>query len=44
MLTTIVHPVLRLALWVFFRDIDVRGRDQVPAGVPLIFVAKITQA
>ena len=39
MLTTIVHPVLRLALWVFFRDIDVRGRDQVPAGVPLIFVA-----
>ena len=39
MLTHIVHPVLRLALWVFFRDIDVRGRDQVPAGVPLIFVA-----
>ena len=39
MLTHILHPVFRLALWVFFRDIDVRGRDKVPAGVPLIFVA-----
>jgi 1-acyl-sn-glycerol-3-phosphate acyltransferase len=39
MLTQIVHPILRLALWVFFRDIDVRGRDTVPLDGPLIYVA-----
>ena len=39
MLTYIVHPILRLALWVFFRDIDVRGRDTVPLDGPLIYVA-----
>ena len=39
MLTHIVHPVLRLALWVFFRNIDVRGRDTVPLDRPLIYVA-----
>lgn len=39
MLTHIVHYVLRLALWVFFRNIDVRGRDKVPVGGPLIYVA-----
>ena len=35
----ILHSALRLALWVFFRNIDIRGRGKVPEGVPLIYVA-----
>ena len=39
MLACILRPVVRLALWVFFSDIDVRGLNRVPTGVPLIYVA-----
>ena len=39
MFAQLLRPIVRLALWVFFSDIDVRGRDKVPQGVPLIFVA-----
>ena len=39
MLLLILRPMVRLALWVFLRKIDIRGRDRVPEGRPLIFVA-----
>ena len=39
LLLHILRPFVRLALWVFLRKIDIRGRDRVPEGRPLIFVA-----
>ena len=39
MLLHLLRPIAALALWIFFRKIDVRGRDQVPTNRPLIFVA-----
>jgi len=39
MLRHLLYPIVFFALWVFFRKIDVRGRDQTPRGRPVIFVA-----
>ena len=39
MFLNILRPIVRLALWIFFREIDVRGRDRIPSDRPLIFVA-----
>ena len=39
MLLNLLHPIVRLALWIFFREIDVRGRGRIPSDRPLIFVA-----
>ena len=39
MLRHILRPIVWLAPWIFFRKIDIRGRDRVPADRPLIFVA-----
>lgn len=39
MLLYLLYPIVRFALWVFFRRLELRGRDQVPRGRPLIFVA-----
>lgn len=39
MLLYLLRPIARLALRVFFRKIDVRGYDRVPAGRPLVLVA-----
>jgi len=39
MLPYLLYPIVYLALWVFFRKIDIRGRDQAPLDRPLIFVA-----
>ena len=39
LLLHILRPFVRLALWVFLRKIDIRGRDRIPEGRPLIFVA-----
>ena len=38
MLLHLLRPMVRLILRVFFRKIDVRGDDRVPAGRPLILV------
>lgn len=35
----ILTPIVHFALWVFFRNTDVRGRNRVPRDRPLIFVA-----
>ena len=39
MLIALLSPIVRLALWVFFRKIDIRGRHLVPLHRPVIFVA-----
>ena len=39
MLERVLRLILRAALWVFFRHIEVRGRDNVPTGVSLIYAA-----
>ena len=39
MLIGVLSLVVRFGLWVFFRRIDISGRDCVPRGRPLIFVA-----
>ena len=39
MLLYILRPIVRLALWIFFRKIDVRGHDRVPSDRSLIFAA-----
>jgi glycerol-3-phosphate O-acyltransferase / dihydroxyacetone phosphate acyltransferase len=39
MLRTLLFPIARFALWVFFRHIDVRGRSDLPRNRRLIFVA-----
>ncbi|MBM3276526.1 MAG: 1-acyl-sn-glycerol-3-phosphate acyltransferase [Candidatus Handelsmanbacteria bacterium] len=39
MLRYLLYPLVRFALWVFFRKIEVRGREQVPRGRPLVLVA-----
>ena len=39
MLTHLLAPVVRFALWIYFRRIDVRGRDLIPQDGPLIYVA-----
>ena len=39
MLLRILSPVIHFALWVFFRKIDVKGREHVPGNRRLIFVA-----
>ena len=39
MLLHILRPIVMFALWIFFRRIDVRGRDRVPVDRPLVFVA-----
>ena len=39
MLLRILSPVIRFALWVFFRKIDVKGREHLPGNRRLIFVA-----
>ena len=39
MLLHILRPIVMLALWIFFRRIDVRGHDRVPVDRPLVFVA-----
>jgi glycerol-3-phosphate O-acyltransferase/dihydroxyacetone phosphate acyltransferase len=35
----ILRPIVRFALWVFFRNTDIRSRERVPRNRPLIFVA-----
>ncbi len=39
MLQYLLYPVVRFALWLFFRRLEVRGRDLVPVGCPLVLVA-----
>lgn len=39
MLLYLLYPIVRFTLWVFFRRLEVRGRDQVPRGRPLVLVA-----
>ncbi|MEE3258924.1 MAG: 1-acyl-sn-glycerol-3-phosphate acyltransferase [Candidatus Latescibacterota bacterium] len=39
MLPIILAPIIRLALWIYFRRIEVRGREFIPHNRPLIFVA-----
>lgn len=39
MLRHLLYPIVYLALWVFFRKIDLRGREQTPLDRPVIFVA-----
>ena len=39
MLLHILYPIVYSALWIFFRRIDIRGRDQVPLDRPVVFVA-----
>jgi glycerol-3-phosphate O-acyltransferase/dihydroxyacetone phosphate acyltransferase len=39
MLLYLLYPIIWLGLRIFFRRIDIRGRDQVPLDRPLIFVA-----
>lgn len=39
MLRTLLFPIVRFALWVFFRRIDVRGLSDLPRDRRLIFVA-----
>jgi 1-acyl-sn-glycerol-3-phosphate acyltransferase len=39
MLRCLLYPVVRLALWVFFRRLEVKGRELVPANRPLVLVA-----
>ena len=39
MLVSLLSPIVRLALWIFFRNIDIRGRHQVPQHRPVVFVA-----
>ncbi len=39
MLLHLLYPLIWLALRLFFRRLDIRGRDQVPLDRPLIFVA-----
>ena len=39
MLLRILSPIVRFALWVFFRRIDIRGWEQVPGDRPILYVA-----
>ncbi|MBI2502364.1 MAG: 1-acyl-sn-glycerol-3-phosphate acyltransferase [Candidatus Latescibacteria bacterium] len=39
MLLYLLYPIVRFALWVFFRRLEVKGREQVPANRPLVLVA-----
>lgn len=39
MLLFLLSPIARLALWIFFRRLEIRGRDQVPRNRPVLFVA-----
>lgn len=39
MVRYLLYPVVRFALWVFFRHLEVRGREGVPKGRPLVLVA-----
>ncbi len=39
MLVALLSPIVRLALWIFFRKIDIRGRHLVPQQRPIMFVA-----
>ena len=39
MLFTLLKPIARLILWIFFRHIKVRGRDRVAMDRPLIFIS-----
>ena len=39
MLLCVLRPIVRLALWIFFRKIDVRGHDRVPSDRSLVFAA-----
>lgn len=39
MLLYLLYPIVRFTLWVFFRRLEVRGRDQVPKDRPLVLVA-----
>jgi 1-acyl-sn-glycerol-3-phosphate acyltransferase len=39
MLLFLLAPIVRFALWIYFRHIEVRGRELVPSNRPLIFVA-----
>jgi len=39
MLARILFPIVRFALWVFYRRTEVRGRERVPTDRPLILVA-----
>lgn len=39
MLLYLLYPLVRFALWVFFRRLEVKGRELVPPGRPLVLVA-----
>lgn len=39
MLPIILAPIVRFALWIYFRRIEIRGREFIPHNQPLIFVA-----
>ncbi|MCZ6632455.1 MAG: lysophospholipid acyltransferase family protein [bacterium] len=39
MLLFLIRPIVRFALWIFFRNVDLRGHGQVPQGRPVIFTA-----
>ena len=39
MIPYLLYPIVRFALWIFFRRLEVRGCEQVPVGRPLIFLA-----
>jgi 1-acyl-sn-glycerol-3-phosphate acyltransferase len=39
MLLYLLYPLVRFALWVFFRRLEVKGRELVPASRPLVLVA-----
>jgi 1-acyl-sn-glycerol-3-phosphate acyltransferase len=39
MLCYLLYPLVRFALWVFFRRLEIKGREQVPEDRPLVLVA-----
>ena len=39
MLLAIVSPIVRFALWIFFRRLEIRGAEQVPRHRPVLLVA-----
>ncbi len=39
MLLLLLSPIARLVLWIFFRRLEIRGRDQVPGNRPVLYVA-----
>lgn len=39
MLLFLIRPIVHVALWIFFRNVDLRGQEQVPRDRPIIFTA-----